>query len=47
MKVEVAHDKHEAPPEDMDIDVPIAAETDHAPQEDWGYAGEEGGYDED
>lgn len=31
----------------MDIDVPIAAETDHAPQEDWGYAGEEGGYDED
>uniref|UniRef100_A0A3Q7ES34 Helicase ATP-binding domain-containing protein n=2 Tax=Solanum lycopersicum TaxID=4081 RepID=A0A3Q7ES34_SOLLC len=47
LKVEVAHDKHEAPPEDMDIDVPIAAETDHAPQEDWGYAGEEGGYDED
>ncbi|TMW99555.1 hypothetical protein EJD97_002376 [Solanum chilense] len=47
MKVEEAHDKHEAPPEDMDIDVPIAAETDHAPQEDWGYAGEEGGYDED
>ncbi|KAK4739697.1 hypothetical protein R3W88_003394 [Solanum pinnatisectum] len=48
MQVEVVHDKSEAPPEDMDIEVSIAAEADQAPQEDdWGYAGEEGGYDED
>lgn len=49
MEVEAVHDKVEAPPEDMDIEVPVAAEADQAPQEehDWGYAGEEGGYDED
>ncbi|KAK6805384.1 hypothetical protein RDI58_003169 [Solanum bulbocastanum] len=47
MQVEVVRDKSEAPPEDMDIEVSIAAEADQAPQDDWGYAGEEGGYDED
>lgn len=49
MEVEAVHDKLEAPPEDMDIEVPVAAEADQAPPEehDWGYAGEEGGYDED
>ncbi|XP_049415027.1 probable helicase MAGATAMA 3 [Solanum stenotomum] len=47
MQVEVVHDKSEAPPEDMDIEVSITAEADQAPQDDWGYAGEEGGYDED
>ncbi|XP_059313666.1 probable helicase MAGATAMA 3 [Lycium ferocissimum] len=49
MEVEAVHDKPEAPPEDMDIEVPVAAEADQAPPEehDWGDAGEEGGYDED
>lgn len=50
MEVE-AHDKPEGPPEDMDIDVPIAAEAFQAapPEEnDWGGdAGDDGGYDED
>lgn len=50
MEVEAVHDKPEAPPEDMEIEVaPVAAEADQAPpdEHDWGYAGEEGGYDED
>ncbi|KAK4339969.1 hypothetical protein RND71_041431 [Anisodus tanguticus] len=49
MEVEAVHDRPEAPPEDMDIEVPVAAEADQAPQEehDYGDAGEEGGYDED
>ncbi|XP_009615515.1 probable helicase MAGATAMA 3 [Nicotiana tomentosiformis] len=52
MEVEAMHDKPEAPPEDMDVEVPVdgtAVEADPVqPEEnDWGDAGEEGGYDED
>ncbi|KAK4378630.1 hypothetical protein RND71_000492 [Anisodus tanguticus] len=45
MEVEAVHDRPEAPPEDMDIEMPVAAEADQAPQEehDYGDAGEEGG----
>lgn len=52
MEVEAMHDKPEAPPEDMDVEVPVdgpVVEADPVqPEEnDWGDAGEEGGYDED
>ncbi|CAN4110627.1 unnamed protein product [Withania somnifera] len=38
MEVEAVRDKLEAPPEDMDIEVPVAADADQAPMEehDWG-----------
>ncbi|XP_009783831.1 probable helicase MAGATAMA 3 isoform X2 [Nicotiana sylvestris] len=52
MEVEAMHDKPEAPPEDMDVEVPVdgtVVEADPVqPEEnDWGDAGEDGGYDED